>query len=466
MSETQDRRPTTRLTAGRGLAIGAGVVVLVLGLAWMLVPWEWSTVDDPRQVLVMRAEVADRGPVGGAIHRAAELARTDRDGGIFRPAAWVYPPLIYQLPIEAAHVVRLLMLAVAILGPIIYVRRQGANLARTLITLLILLASATRLNQGLFLLSIQELSGAAFIGLGLAVRDPRLRTGLWIVSALFKSPFSWLLVGNAVVLWRRNQRLLAVVNAVAAAAILGISVWWSAGGAYSGRYTPNPLSPAVWSNARQLMDAEVVLLLLAFVWWVLITRTRLSLRPESVVFGIALAGYTVQMIPWSLSAYYLGPIIYLLGLLLSSVLTNPPAMPLWRAATSLAVPAAIAGFLVFLPLRMGFETNALLGDLRTCLTPLRAPSAVLSGGVWGYVTTSPEGPVRIVDSIRLEAPGWTGSLALEEPGLSGYRDAGTSHYVTFNDVALPDGRASELVCSSGQVDVYQLGPPNAAGGGY
>jgi hypothetical protein len=214
----------------------------------------------------------------------------------------------------------------------------------------------------------------------------------------------------------------------------------------------------MWQNAAQLVDPEIIWLLLAVLWWVVFTRTTLALRSDAVLFGIAWAGYTAQMIPWSLNAYYLGPIAYLLSLLLASLLTNPPEqMPMWRSAIALVIPMLVTFVLLLVPLRLGFTTNALIGDLRKCLAPLSSPTGVLSGGKWGYVTTSPEGPIRLMDVIQLDAPDWRGSLSLEQPDLSGFRDPRTSHYVTFNDVAVPAGRAARAVCSRGQVTVYELG---------
>jgi hypothetical protein len=447
-----------RSTTARWLVFVAVVILASLVALWLAIPWEWSTVDDPGQVIVMRSEVAARGPILGAMHRTFELARGDRIGGIFRPGAWVYPSLIYQLPIAAAHIVRLLMVLATIVGPLVYFRRQGANLHRMIMTLLLLLAAGSRLDQGLFLLSIQELSGAAFVGLGLAVRNPGFRSMLWAIAALFKSPFSWLLLGNAVMLWRTKRRRLAMLNGVMGVLILGTSVWWSLGGTYSSGYSPDLLSLSMWRNAAHLADVEVILLFVAFAWWVLVTRTPLTLKADWVVFGIAWAGYTIQMIPWSLNAYYLGPIAYLLSLLLASLLTNPIPMPMWRSAIALVVPVLVVELLLLVPLRLGFQTNALIGDLRRCLTPLASTTAVLAGGSWGYVTTSPEGPIRIVDGIKLGTPGWRGSLSLERPDLSGFRDPRTSHYVTFNDVTVPEGRPTRVVCMSGQVTIHQLGP--------
>lgn len=89
------------LKSPRHLAWGRGfwvVVALVSGLLislWALVPWPWSPVDDPGQVLAMRDLITAHSYFGALIERTVELVNGDFTGGVFRPVARVYSPLFY-----------------------------------------------------------------------------------------------------------------------------------------------------------------------------------------------------------------------------------------------------------------------------------------------------------------------------------------------------------------------------------
>ncbi len=100
----------------------AALIILIFVGIWMLIPWEWAPVDDPGQVILLNQRIDSMGRIPGMLDHILFLYRGDAVGGVFRPAAWLYPALIYQLPISLAHVVRLLMVIAAVFGPIIYLR--------------------------------------------------------------------------------------------------------------------------------------------------------------------------------------------------------------------------------------------------------------------------------------------------------------------------------------------------------
>ena len=110
---TESKPLPTKSRVTRDLAWGRGfwaAVALVSGLLislWILVPWQWSPVDDPGQVLAMRDLIAIHGCFSALVERTVELANGDFTGGVFRPVAWIYPPLFYWLPVVPAHAVRL-----------------------------------------------------------------------------------------------------------------------------------------------------------------------------------------------------------------------------------------------------------------------------------------------------------------------------------------------------------------------
>ena len=68
------------------------IVISLLVLVWLFIPWAWSPVDDPGQVIAMNREIAESGRLGGTFQRFMQLYQGDREGGVFRPAACLYPP--------------------------------------------------------------------------------------------------------------------------------------------------------------------------------------------------------------------------------------------------------------------------------------------------------------------------------------------------------------------------------------
>ncbi len=407
--------------------------------------------------MVIGQEIAESGRLSGTFHRFIQLYEGDQSGGVFRPAAWLYPPLVYQLPVSLAHLVRLLMVIAVILGPVVYFRRSGASSSRLWLTLFIIIAGASTLYQGLFLLSIQELGGAAFVGLGLLARRNPSRIALWLAAALFKAPFAWLLVGNATLLWRQKKRLEATISGGLGVGILAISAIWSRNGSYSGRYNLDPLNPAVWENFSRLVEPMNALLLVSVLWWLIITNSSVKRHADWLLFFIAWAGYTLQMIPWGISAYYMGPISYLFAIFLASILVNARNTNSRQIFIGLLMPAFVALWLARITLSLGFEINSVMYESNKCLAPLSGSSTVINGQLL-YVTSSLEGPIRIKEQLALDDPSWNGSVSMEDVVLSGFSNPDTTHYLTIGDALVPDGRTFNQVCSGNTVTLYQLGP--------
>ena len=434
-----------------------GLVTLTLIILWLWIPWEWAPVDDPGQVILLGREIAQAGRIQGTVERFFQLYRGDVSGGVFRPAAWIYPVFVYQLPIGLAHVVRLLMVIVAILGPLMYFRRMGAGSTRLWVTLLLIIAGASTLYQGLFLLSLQELSGAAFIGLGLMVKRNPSRVVFWLVAALFKAPFAWLLIGNAVFLWRKNQRRQAAVSGSLGFGVLVISALWTRSGGYSGGYNLDPLNPAMWENFSRLVEPMNTLLLVSVVWWLIATNGRLQRRSDWVIFLIGWAGYTLQMIPWGVTAYYMGPISYLFAIFIASTLTDSPNLSKRQFAIGMLMPIFVAFWLLRVTLNLGFDINSVMVESRQCLAPLSGSNTVVSGSLL-YVTSSPEGPLQIKGTVERNDPTWNGSVNLEGDQLSGFMNPDTTHYLVIGATQIPEGRVATEVCRGKSIAVYELAP--------
>ncbi len=129
------------------------------------------------------------GPILGPLALVRDMFLIDRDWALFRPAYWVYPSVFYLLPLPLAHVLRLLMVVVAVAGPVVYFHRRGGSRPRLAFILVLVVASCSTLLLGLYFVSLQEVSGAAFIGLGLLIKREGWRIVAWTVAAWFKSPF-------------------------------------------------------------------------------------------------------------------------------------------------------------------------------------------------------------------------------------------------------------------------------------
>jgi hypothetical protein len=407
-AQVQDQRtPAPPLPRWVKLAIAA--VVLGLVIVWLFIDWEWSTVDDPGQVILLAREIQASGWLGGMTSRAGQLMNGDVSGGTFRPLAWVYPVLVYQLPVEWAHVVRLAMILIAIAGPIAFFRRLGASTQFTIFALILMIGASSTLYQGLFLISIQELGGAAFIGLGLLLPWRATRIAVWLLAALFKPPFAWFLVAYALYLWTQRRRAEAVVSGILGVAVLAISTLIALSSGVTENYPLDPLNPALWNQVAKLIEPMNALLLVSVVWWVIASGARLRVSRETLLFGFAWLAYTAQMLPWGISAYYMGPISYTFGLLLLSLISLDTTASRSRILIGYTLPIILSAWLVRLPLTWGFTMNSVVKETIDCLAPYPGTQTLMVGNLL-YVTSSPEGPIQIEGRLQREFPGWDGMI--------------------------------------------------------
>lgn len=437
-------------------ALVAGSLVVVLVILWLLIPWEWSPIDDAQQVLLLQKEILASGRMQGSLVRFGQLFQADPELGVFRPPYWLFQVVIYQLPVSIAHVVRLLMVIAAILGPVIYFRRNGAGNLKLWFILLLFIAGASTLYQGLFLTSLQELSGAALVGLGLMVKRSWIRMGLWLIAALFKSPFSWLLIGYSVYLWRKNRRLEALTTGLLGFGVLGLNAVLSRSGTYTSGYKIDLLNFGMYENFSRLIEPMNALLLVSLVWWMIVTNASFRRQSDWVMFFIGWSGYTLQMITWGVTAYYMGPISYLFVIFLAAVIADTEKMTRIQILIGLAMPAFVAFWLTRITLNLGFEINSVMVESRQCLAALSGSHTVIAGHVI-YVTTSPEGPIQIQGALKINDPSWTGSIVLEDSELSGFLNPDTTHYLTIGDAPVPEGRNANQVCTGNTITLHELG---------
>jgi hypothetical protein len=192
-------------------------------------------------------------------------------------------------------------------------------------------------------------------------------------------------------------------------------------------------------------------------WWLAATKTTLNWNSQAFVFGFGFAGYSAQMLPWSVTGYYMGPIIYLLGIFLVSLLTNPVQMRWWRSMLALSGPLIIGIYVFRQPISQGLETNQTLIDINECLVRETPVNAVIAGHL-DYLTTT-EGVVRIQQNAVLTDPSWIGSVALQDPQNPDSLPPGVNTFVAIGNAKVPTGPGSETVCQQGSISVYRFSTP-------
>ena len=443
-------RVTRDLAWGRGFWAAVALVSGLLISLWILVPWQWSPVDDPGQVLAMRDLIAIHGYFGALVERTTELAKGDFTSGVFRPVAWVYPPLFYWMPVIPAHVIRLILLLIIIIGPLAYFRRTGAGKARLIVTFFVLLVAAASLYQGLVLLSIQEVGGMAFVSLGLLLPNRYARLISWTLAAWFKGPFAWILIGYAAYLWTQGRKRLSITSAIIGITTLLINVWWASTGSYTSRYQLNPLDPELWKNASRILEPFNGAILLAVLWWLVVTQTAPRFRRDFLIFSIAAFGYYLQMIPWGFTAYYMGPISFLLTLMILSTLTDPPTpLRTSQAVIALSLPALLAVWILKGSISWVLHTNEVMSQASSCLATTKAATVGVTGN-WTYVTSSEEGPFRLAQNTRLFYAGWDGTAYLALNDDDALPDT-TTHILFINQSPPSEGLAGVAVCATPKV---------------
>ena len=444
--DLSQRAPLPRAAKVATAAVVSGLVII-----WLLIDWEWSTVDDPGQVILLAREIQASGWLNGMVQRSSVLMNGDIGGGIFRPAAWVYPVLVYQLPVEWAHVVRLVMVLVAIAGPVAFYRRGGASPQFTFFALILMIGASSTLYEGLFLISIQELGGAAFIGLGLLLPWRSTRIVAFLLAALFKPPFAWFLVAYGLYLWFQRRKPEAVLSGALGIGVLAVSTLIATSSGVTESYPLDPLNPALWNQVAKLIEPMNALLLVSVVWWAVVSGARLHISKETLFFGFAWLAYTAQMLPWGISAYYMGPISYTFGLLLLSLLDRKITVSRSKLLVGYSLPILLSAWLVRLPLTWGFTMNSVVNETIDCLALYPGTKTLMIGNLL-YVTSSPEGPIQIEGRLQREFPGWDGLIrhtsnadAFDDPDFV-LAIRGT------NPAEIP---SAEVVCSGSAVTLYR-----------
>jgi hypothetical protein len=194
-----------------------------------------------------------------------------------------------------------------------------------------------------------------------------------------------------------------------------------------------------------------VLLLVSVVWWVVASGARLRVSRETLLFGFAWVAYTAQMLPWGISAYYMGPISYTLGLVLLSLISLDITASRSRVIIGYTLPVILSAWLVRLPLTWGFTMNSVVKETMECLAPYPGSQTLMVGNLL-YVTSSPEGPIRLEDRLQLEYPRWDGLIR-----HTGNEDvpANPDFILAIRGADPAEIPSEEVVCSGSAITLYR-----------
>ena len=387
------------------VAVVTVAALIVFGFAWWYVslPWEWSNIDDPGFVLSLESETSRNGFLGYLTH-VWFMIDIDLTWGLFRPSYWLYPSLVYGFPIGIAHLIRLALLLLAIIGPVVAFRRRGADITTLVMGTTLIIISGRFLFEGLFFVSLQELSGAAFVGIGLMVRSSGGRIAAWTVAAWFKSPFSWLLVGEAVALWIEGKRRQAVVSGSIGLGTLVTAYVFARTGSYTSGYSLDYGALwRAWNNVPRLLELGTAFTFVALLWWLITTSTRLRMDRMSAVLGFGWLGYTAHLLPWGVTGNYAAASNFLLATFLFSLLTSNYTMRPLQRTLALSLPIVLATITLTWIARDIYERNVTARGITDCAVTM-GNSNVLVSPRFG-----PEALVRIDEKLQIASPdiNWT-----------------------------------------------------------
>jgi len=417
--------------------------LIVFGVVWWYVslPWEWSNIDDPGFVLSLESEISQNGFLGYLTH-VWFMINVDLTWGLFRPSYWLYPSLVYGFPIGIAHLIRLALLLLAIVGPIVAFRRRGADITTLVMGTTLIVISGRFLFEGLFFVSLQELSGAAFVGIGLIVKSNGGRITAWTVAAWFKSPFSWLLVGEAVALWIEGKRRQAVVSGSIGLGTLVTAYVFARTGSYTSGYSLDYGALwRAWNNVPRLLELGTAFTFVALLWWLITTSTRLRMDRRSAVLGFGWLGYTAHLLPWGVTGNYAAAISYLLALFLFSLLTSPQSANLGRKSLALALPVLLAMLSLNWYARDLHERNATAKGITQCILTSSSDSVFISQG-FGI-----EAVRRVEEKVRLRDEKWNGSVRMLGADNVSTGSTGILFVYTRDDLEQLESAPTRPVCS-------------------
>ena len=470
-AEQDSARSGIRLPSWRTWHVVAVAVCVGLVVLWAALPSEWSLVDDPLQKQALVASMHGHGALGGVLNRIGQGYRDDLAWGLFRPVYWVYCATFYLLNPALAHGVRAVFFLVAVLTPAVVAHRRSQDAPASQRVVLVVLAVAvtaanSALYEGLSFLSLQELTGLALVGLGLALEGrPAARSLAWIAAAWLKAPFVWLVVAWGVVLLVRRRWRTGVATLAVGLATVVTAAWF----AHHGSYTTNRFTISLAQAEATLRSVRHYLLAPAAVMAATLVALRATPRRwawrdgTSVALVLGGLGYLVTMLPWGYAgSYYPAPFIWMLttGALLAVAAPAPgsPEPALFRRErrqqltrlVQLGATAAAVGATVIVSwhmVRQEYDRNAAVVHVRDWESSLPPRDVVI--GVNGI-----EAADRFTQIQQLRDPAWADRNLYVDP--SGASAAGVAYYVTVHDQgdAAPPG--AQLIHKWAAAAVYRM----------
>ena len=410
-----DRQPVVR--EDHRTTILVTLAILVAGLVISALPSEWSFVDDSAMKASVNANVARDGFLGGTLHSIQGLTAADTGWGLFRPLWYVYGTVFYFSGPGLAHGLRLIMFLAAVAIPALSVgrRRDGSRDHALSVWAAALLLLNAQLFQGLSFLSLQELTGVAFVALGLSTSHPGRRALAFLAAAWMKTPFVWLLLAYSIyLLLGRRTRAKGACALIASLITLTMAVLAAKRGTYTTSYQldvahmvatlKGSVSLFAWPAIGALLGAVLLQ----------IDPRRLQWRtPIFFVFLVGGLGYFATLLPWGTTAYYGAPVIYLLsvaGLFLLSDSARSSVQ--WRrpvVAMALTLSILAAGRMTILMGTIQYDRNATVVGLRDWAGSI-APRGFIIG------INGPEAAARLNEIMMLRNPSWANTIVYVADG--------------------------------------------------
>lgn len=410
--------------------IAVTVAILVVCVAVSFVPSEWSFVDDSAMKASVNANLERAGLLGGTISSIQGLAAADTGWGLFRPLWYVYGAVFYFADPGLAHGIRMVMFLAAVAIPALVVGRRsdGSRDYALVAWAAALLLLNSQLFQGLSFLSLQELTGVAFVALGLSTSHTGRRALAFLAAAWMKTPFVWLLLAYAAYLMlSRRTRTQGALAAVASVVTLGLAVLAAKRGTYTTSYQldiahmvqtlTGSVSLFAWPAVGAVLGAVLLRVDLRHLRW----RT-----PMFAVFLLGGLGYFATLLPWGTTAYYGAPVVYLLsvaGLFLLSASVRSRVQvrrPVVAVALALALLAAVR--MTFVMGTIQYERNATVVGLRDWAETL-APQGVTIG------INGPEAAVRLSEIMVMRDAAWSNTIVY----VTDTADQELDYYIQLED---------------------------------
>lgn len=287
-------------------------------ILWLVWPWEWSLVDDTSLVLEVQRAINTHGVFQGILFRWHEMMGDDHNWGLFRPGWWTLASTIYALPVYIAYTLRMLMVMGAVYFPLTTISSRELR-----VWFLAILLCNRPMYLGLVHISLQEIPGMFFSGLGLSLFVKAKSTRSILLSLLcilfagwFKAPFLWILLLISAYLLFTKRTALSLVAATTALTNLVIVVLWAKQGSYTSRITELQWSNILVSLGQFFRPASYTAVALGLLVISVGKEQVLKNLKQNMIFLIyALGGgiYFLNLLPWAAHGYYFGPPLYLIA---------------------------------------------------------------------------------------------------------------------------------------------------------